>query len=442
MKPSTASKRPRIFYGWVVVVSSSIMGGWVLSMGGANFGLFIGPMRDELGFSQSVFGWAITARFLGGALTGIFVGRLIDHFGPRVLLAMVATAAAALVASLGRISAEWQLLSIFACLGMLGMYGTAQGYTAPTAAKWFARRRPLAMTILYAGVPLVLIISVPLTQRLIDGFGWQTAWVILGLSALAIVVAPSLLLLRRQPQDMGLLPDGEPSAAANAASQTEAPYSDQIPMESTPEYSWTRAEALRSAAFWRLSGAFALQMFNQTSITLFRFPHFVERGVDANLVAFGLAIESVFALAAAATIGVLLNRIGMQKVAALGFILYAITNLILITGDSALIVFAMAVSFGFGISYLVMLGNIIYPAYFGSQHIGAIRGTALSISLIGTVIAGPITGYTADLTGSYVPVWSPMIGASLLAALLVVTTRPPQAPTRPVQQPPTAQPDS
>ena len=82
------AKAGRFYYGWVIAVSMAVIGGWTLSMGVANFGFFINPMREELDFDRSVFGWASSARTVGAAVGGILIGRLIDQHGPRVLLAV------------------------------------------------------------------------------------------------------------------------------------------------------------------------------------------------------------------------------------------------------------------------------------------------------------------------------------------------------------------
>ncbi|MBM3941282.1 MAG: MFS transporter, partial [SAR202 cluster bacterium] len=208
---------PRFFYGWVIAGVMAVVGGWTLSMGGANFGFFISPMRDELGFDRAFFGWASTARLYGGALGGIYIGRLLDVRGPRFVLALFGGIGAALVASLGFVSAEWQLIFIFGVIGLLGMQGSANIYTSAIVAKWFVRRRTRAMALMYLGVPTTLIVAFPLTQLLIDQLGWRGAWATLGLVGVAIIVPSSLLLLRREPEDMGLRPDGDPPARPRVA---------------------------------------------------------------------------------------------------------------------------------------------------------------------------------------------------------------------------------
>lgn len=111
----------RLYYGWVIVAVMAVAGGWTLSMGVANFGFFINPMREDLGFDRTVFGWASSARTAGAALGGIFIGRLIDRHGARVLLALFGGGGALLIAALAYVTTEWHLVAVYAIVGLLGM---------------------------------------------------------------------------------------------------------------------------------------------------------------------------------------------------------------------------------------------------------------------------------------------------------------------------------
>ena len=49
----------------------------------------------------------------------------------------------------------------------------------------------------------------PLIYLLVTNLGWRNAWVILGILIWSILVIPSLVLVRRSPESVGLLPDGD-----------------------------------------------------------------------------------------------------------------------------------------------------------------------------------------------------------------------------------------
>ena len=75
------------FYGWIMVALLGYVGAMGLFMGGVNLGLFIKPMGEAVGISAAAFGWSQTVRALCGAASGPLLGRLMDVYGPRYLLA-------------------------------------------------------------------------------------------------------------------------------------------------------------------------------------------------------------------------------------------------------------------------------------------------------------------------------------------------------------------
>ena len=408
--------RPRYFYGWVIVAVMSVVGGWALGMGGSSIGLFIDPMREELGFSNAIFGWANTARMVLGATSGMILGRVLDRYGPRYLLALTGVGAGLLIILIGRIDHEWQLVGIFALLGLIGMQGNAPIYTGPAVAKWFVRQRPKAMGMLFVGTPAGLVVSFPLIQWLIDEFGWRDAWTIIGISGIAIIVPFSLIFLRRTPEDMGLRPDGDP------------PREDAAGRGPSDEYPWTRAEALRTVAFWRLTAVFSMHMFAAGAVGLFRFPHMIDNGIDPTIVAFAGAADGAASMVPALAMGIIVGRLGLQTVGVVAYVIFAAGIAFTTMATVPVMAFVGTMTWGVGFSLAMMLQNTYYPAFFGRRNIGAIRGASLSVTLAAGATAGPLTGFVADRTGGFEPIWWPIAGAIAFAGFLLATTKPPRVP--------------
>ena len=107
-------------------------------------------------------------------------------------------------------------------IGTFGIPGLSYSVISPTIAKWFIRYRGRATGIATAGLNLGAVALTPLILFLIRELAWRTAWFILGFVPWIVVVPPSLLWLRRQPEDMGLLPDGATRAnSPDTAEQSE-----------------------------------------------------------------------------------------------------------------------------------------------------------------------------------------------------------------------------
>ena len=82
------SRKPKLFYGWYVVWAMIVVGAMSMALAGPTFGLFIEPVREELGFGRALFGWTQTAYLLSAGFGGLFIGKLLDRYGSRVLLAV------------------------------------------------------------------------------------------------------------------------------------------------------------------------------------------------------------------------------------------------------------------------------------------------------------------------------------------------------------------
>ena len=175
--------RPRrLFYGWVIVWVMAATGAVSMAMGSLNFGLFIKPMGDDLGIGRAAFGWAHTARQGASSVTSPGVGWLLDRFGARVMLPAAAVMTGFSMIGLANIDHAWQLVMLFAVMGLVGMSGPGALVTSVPVLKWFVANRGKAIAFMSVGIPVGAMLFVPLTQYLIDSVGWQRAWIILAVS--------------------------------------------------------------------------------------------------------------------------------------------------------------------------------------------------------------------------------------------------------------------
>ena len=412
------SGSPRLYYGWVVVAAMISIGATTMAVAGPTFGFFIEPMQKELGFDKSLFGWANTGRMLASALGGLFIGKMVDRYGPRILLAVAGGVSTLAIMSLGFFHPSWWLIGAFILTGLMGIQGQAAFYTGPSVAKWFIRKRAKAMGILSMGAPLGLMIGFPVVQWVISNYGWRVGWASLGIAGIIIILPISLLLLRRQPEDIGLLPDGlrsGDSAMDNQGSPSSVAVEDQ----------WTRAEAIRTVVFWRLTAAFSMFMFSTTTTVFFRIPHFIDNGINPGLVATAASTAQISLILGAITIGKQVAVVGMERLAGLNMVIMVCCFLITLTLNNAFMMFAAFYTWAWATNSLGALQGIIYASYFGRQHAGAVRSAALTTSMLFAAVAGPLAGYVADVTGGFESIWWPIVGILTLAAVLLLTTKPP-----------------
>jgi MFS family permease len=395
-----------------------------MALGSLNFGLFIKPMADDLGAGRAVFGWAQSAVQIAGALAAPTMGRLIDRFGARYLLAGAALLTGAALGTLSLATQPWHVVAAFAVVGVAGVSGGASLLTSVPVTKWFVRERGRALAYLALGAPLGGLVFVPLTQLLIDGVGWRTAWVVLALSGAGLIVPLALLFVRRQPEDLGLLPDGDPPSQALPAADRASALGARRSARSD-ERSWTRAEALRSAVFWRLVLAFGLLSLGTGGVALHRIPAFMDRGLDPRLISIATALDAGAAGLAGFAVGMLARRIPVRFLGAAGCLALATASVLTIAATDHPTMFASMIVFGVGIGASFLMQSYIWAAYFGRGHLGSIRGAVMPLTLVFGAAGAPLAGYVRDMTGSYLPAWLAAIVLMLLASLVLALTAPP-----------------
>ena len=422
-------------YGWTVVAVMATANALAMALGSLNFGLFVKPMGDELGVGRAIFGWSQSAVQVANALTAPTVGRLIDRFGARYLLAAAALVTGGALLWLSFATEGWQVVAAFLVVGTAGISGGSALLTSVPVTKWFVRERGRALAFLGLGGPIGGLLFLPLTQLLIDGVGWRSAWVVLALLGAGLIVPLSIVFVRRQPEDLGLLPDGriaptfeEPrgSARGNASHVARADAPTSAPPD---ERSWTRAEAFRSRTFWRLILAFGLLSLATGMIALHRIPSFMDRGLDPRLISYATALDAGAAGLAGFTAGILTRRFPVQLLAAAGCLTLAIASVLTIVTDDHPTMFASMIVFGLGIGVWILMQGYIWATYFGRAHLGAIRGAVMPLTLIFGGAGAPLAGYVRDTTGSYLPAWSAAVVLMLAAALVLALTPPPHRAT-------------
>ena len=406
------ASRGGIFYGWAIVAVLVVFTALVVGLAGANIAVFIEPMTRELGWSPAAFGWAQMARLETVIIAGPVLGRVIDRYGPRLLVAVAGVLTSGLVVSLAYVTEEWQLVAVFVATGLLGMGRAADLFVNAPVAKWFVRKRGLALGIALAGTPLGVAIFYPLSQYMIDTIGWRDAWLVFGIAGAVIIGPLSLLVLRRQPEDIGLLPDGD----------TRALEADEA---RAAEVSWTKAEAIRNPTFWVLVGGFTLFTYGWSTITIFRVPHFIERGLDPTLVAFAIATDAVVAIVASVALGKLSERVQPRYVLVLGSAGLLLSAGSLVVVDGVLLLFVANLGYGFGFQTGHVAQSVLWADYYGRQHLGEIRGLTLPLTFGLGAIAFPATGIIRDVMGTYTPAWVFAGSALLLGTIALVSVRPP-----------------
>jgi sugar phosphate permease len=201
-------RSPRgLYYGWVMLLALSFtqVTSWGILYYG--FSVFLKPMGSDLHWSRATMTGAFSLALATSGVAGLFVGRWLDRHGPRLLMTVGSCTAALLLLALSMVRSIALFYLIWAAIGV-AMAAIFYEPAFAAIATWFIRYRSRALTIITFIGGFASVIYIPLISWLVRTQGWRAAMVILAI-VLAITTIPlHALILRRRPQDLGLLPDG------------------------------------------------------------------------------------------------------------------------------------------------------------------------------------------------------------------------------------------
>jgi len=403
------------FYGWVVVAVT-----FVTMAIGVNartaFSLFFPPILTEFGWERGVTAGAFSFGFVVSGVVSPLIGRLMDRAGPRAVmeLGIALMGGGLLLAPLT--SAPWHL---YVTIGvMVGAGSVCLGYSGFSLflPNWFIRRRGLAIGIAFAGVGIGSITLLPWVQHVIEQRGWRAACTAVGLMVL-IALAPINLLLRKRPEDLALLPDGDASAHEAAAK----PVSNILnPIWAATD--WTLPRALRTTRFWWLALGFFCGLYIWYAVQVHQTKFLLDIGFSPNVGVWALGVVSLLGIPGQIALGHASDRIGRETVWAISCLGFAIcfASLIALKYQPSLpLVYLMVFTQGaLGYGLTSVMGAVVLEIFQG-PHYGSIFGTIMLIGLSGGALGPWLTGLVYDLTGSYIIAFAIAIGASALSAFAI-----------------------
>ncbi|MFZ5847295.1 MAG: MFS transporter [Actinomycetota bacterium] len=409
LTPRAAS--PDRFYGWHIVAYSAITLAATAPGQTAAVSAFIDPMMRDLGVSRGQISTAYLLGTLTGAAAMSFVGRAIDRYGTRRSMLAIGAAFGAVLLSLALVQGLTGLTLGFVGIRLLGQ--GALGLTATTAAaRWFIRRRGSALGIVSAAGAAGISTAPLFLERLISAHGWRAAWVVEGLLIWAIVIPLAVFAMKDDPAHLGQRPDGAAGEGHDADREARGA---------------TRREAFGTPFFWVLTAGVAVSGLLSTAIAFHQISLLGERGLSTAEAAANFIPQTVAGLVATLATGHLVDRISSRWLTA--------ASMLLLTGALgwAVVVNPGWSAIGFGValgasgSSIRALESASVPRYFGTRHLGSIRGFVASVS-VGSTAFGPVlfaTGFQA--TGSYSTV---LLGSATLPLAVVVAAlvvKPPRA---------------
>lgn len=398
----------RIFHGWRMVAACLVAALFANALGLFGAGVYLHQLVEQKGWPTGLVSGAITLFYVVSALLLIPVGDIIARRGARPVFAAGTLALAAGVAGMGHVEVPWQAYAAFFAMG-IGWACLSLAAVATTLAPWFEKYQGRAVSIASLGASVGGMTGVPILLFGTAHLGFTATTTIAAAAVLVVLLPLSWFVLKRRPQDIGLLPDGADARhAATAAAATVV--------------RWTRVEALRTAAMQSVMAGFGVAMLVQVGFVTHQVT-LLSGVLDAAGTAAAVSATAVSALASRLLLSRFADQIDARVTAALVLLCAAAALAVQAVLPLPAVMVAASILFGATIGNITTLAPIIVRREFGAASFGAVFGMASCVIQLCTGVGPSFYGLLHDAYGGYRVPLLLAAGLDLVACALILIGR-------------------
>ncbi|MFC1916206.1 MFS transporter [Chloroflexota bacterium] len=412
---ATSRLKDKLFYGWVVAGTFAVIGTTILGTR-VSFGVFFKSIESEFSLTRAATSTVVSMYMLFGCVFAFLGGWALDRYGPRIVTLFTGLFTGLSLVLTSQTSSPWQL---FITYSLLLAIGSAPLYVVITSviSRWFDKKRGVALGIGLSGGGLGMIFLPPFATFLISNFDWRMAYIIIGVITWLIVI-PLSRLLRKDPHEIGTLPDGVKKDSVNGRRQK--PKIEEVGIQQT---SLSLSQAFRTRSFWLFICVWLLQGSSVFLISTHLVPHATDIGISAVEAATILSLVGFISIPARLIVGAVSDRIDRKVTAMICALLQAGATAWLIWAQELWMFYLFALVFGFAFGGFPIAIGAMAGGTFGLDKLGIILGLLIVGYNIGGAIGPFIGGLIFDVSQSYFLAFSWGAAVMLLATLLIALIR-------------------
>ncbi|MBN17890.1 MAG: hypothetical protein CL758_00170 [Chloroflexi bacterium] len=415
MNPFNIQKIFPYYYGWLVLFVTGLA--MFFSGPGQTYSIsiFLEPMRKSLDLSLSEIASLYTLGSLSAAFFMIFIGKSFDKLGGQILMPLIAVLLSISCIWMSHVSSSFELYIGFTLLRSLGQ-GALFLVSSSLIAVWFVKYRGRASAFNSLGSSISQAVYPNLIFILIINNSWEESWRFLAIIILLGLLIPSLLILRRSPESIGLFPDGS-IYSKNNVDHTQNYIVDEV--------NWTLIDAMKTKTFWFLLFANTSNPLIMTALTFIQVPLFDNRGLDSSLAAKAFFAVSPMMLIGSFSSGFLIEKFPARFLIAFNQIIAIIGMFFIFLISNTWEGFFYAGILGFSMGFSQIVNPVIWANYYGRKSIGSIKGFVTTI-VVGSAAIGPFPlAWLVDHTGSYEKSISLFMILPILCIISAIMAKPP-----------------
>ena len=376
----------------VVVIAAAAMVG-TLPGRTQGLGLITEPLLVDLGIDRVSYAAINFWATILGACGALGIGRLLDRYGARLVLAATAVALGLVVCLMSRVTTVAALAVWITLTRGLGQSALSVVSIAMVG-RSVGTRVDAALAAYSVLLSIGFMIAFPVVGSLVQRFGWRTAWLIVGVVLIA-----------------GLAPAALAAAPGRAIGASAAEPAAGV----TDSASFTWREAVATPAFWVFAIGAALYGLVASGIGLFNESILAERGFGPDVYYQTLAVTAITSLGGNFLGGWLATRVALTRLMAFALAILAVGVAALPLVTTGAHVMAWAIAMGVGGGLVMVLFFSVWPRAFGRAHLGRIQGIAQAMTVLASAIGPLALARAAAAAGGYGSAFV-LLGAIIAAA--------------------------
>jgi len=403
----TGDRKPKFFYGYIIVLAAFFI--MLISHGSmVSFGVFFKRLLFEFDWSRTTISGAASVNFLLMGFLGIIAGGLTDRFGPRIVLTICGFFFGLGCLLMSQVNTIWQLYLFYGVIVGISI-GAVDVPLLSTIARWFVRKRGVMSGIAKAGSGTGILIMPIVSSMLISTYGWRTAYIVIGITGLVIIISAAQF-LRHDPVQMEQLPNGEEKPNAVSFNSADGGFSLR--------------EAIHLRQFWVICAIYFLVLFCVNTILVHIAPHAEDLGISVTNAASIISIIGGASIVGRIMMGSAGDRIGNRLALIICFIILVTALFWLRLADELWMLYLFAVIYGVAHGGFLALISPTVAGLFGTSSHGVLLGIVFFSGTIGGAIGPILAGYIFDTASSYQLAFLICAAMSVTGTILASLLRP------------------
>jgi predicted MFS family arabinose efflux permease len=396
---------------WLVLIAVSVVFFFISAATFMSLGVLLGPMAQDLHWSQTEAGAGYTALGLSCCLSSLLPMALAGRIGMRwtMMLGGLLLAAGFLFAAAAR---DLGVFLSAAILMGVGFTLTANIPGVYLLARWFPARSGRVIGAYLMCGAFGGVAGPPIAHAVAASEGWRAWWGLL--TVIAAGLSLLCVLLIRDTEAEAVSDDGSPAGADPTGSE------------------WRYRDAVLTPQFAILALGMVITEACVTVVHSAAVIHFGKMGLTPAFATLMLSLQALMATSAKGASGAMSERINPRLMLAGGLGLEAVGMILLASVHSPALAigFALAFGIGWGTAYLTI--TVLLINYFGPRTGSAVLSLVWLLTAFASLYP-TLAGFVADRFGSFSLAFDG--GGALLApiALAVLVMRRPleRAPSEP-----------